>query len=145
MNRKINCPNVIFFSLSGVPLPSSDAEGRAVCTPLCVDYNIIPSAGTPSKFGAVSFAGTLADVPNSQSLCNIIIDIPKEQKAILFDVRARRSHVNQPPGVPCGPLNVFCESVRLWNINSRKFLTRNAEILFRLCNSKVDIVCLPFT
>ena len=42
-------------------------------------------------------------------------------------------------------LMFFCESVRVWSINCRKFLTRKAEIEARLRNSNVDIVCLQET
>ena len=75
------------------------------------EQRFTPSAGAPGKSGAVSLAGTPADVPNSESLCNIGINIPKKQGTNGFDVGARRLRVNQPPEIPCGPLNAFCESV----------------------------------
>ena len=110
-----------------------------------VEQRFTPSAVAPGKSGAVSLADTPADVPNSDSLCNIATDLSTEQGACVFEVGARRLRVVQPSEIPCEPINAFCESVRVWSINCRKFLTRKAEIEARLRNSKVDIVCLQET
>ena len=49
-----------------------------------VEQRFTPSAVAPGKSGAVSLADTTADVPNSDSLCNIAIDLSTEQGACLF-------------------------------------------------------------
>ena len=81
------------------------------------EQRFTPSAGAPGKSGAVSFAGTPADVPNSHSLCNVVIDIPKEQGATVFDAGARRLRVNQSPVIHSVSQISFCEKVRVWSIN----------------------------
>ena len=133
--------------LSGVPLLSSDAEGRAVYKLSCVEKsNVSPhQRGAPGKSGAVSFSGTPADVPNSHSLCNVVTDIPKEQGATGFEAGARRLRVNRSPVTHSVSQISFCENVRVWSINCCKFLFRKAEIEARLRNSNVDILCLQET
>ena len=72
-----------------------------------VQQRFTSSAVAPGKSGAVSLADTPADVPNSDSLCNIATDLSTEQGACVFEVGARRLRVVQPSEILWEPINVF--------------------------------------